>query len=293
MRIAVVTSTYNREKLICRLYKSLQLQTDSLFDWIIVDDGSIDKTEKVILDIKKHERKINILYIKQTNKGKARALNYVFSKFTYYDLFVVVDSDDYLLHDAIEKIRIKAELYFDNKEIGGLFFRYKDEDGKIIHSNKKYLCTEKILTRIEHDDNYSKDDGCICYYRKAIQKYKYPEFDNEKYIGPIVLQMEMGCEFKILFSNEIVGIAEYQENGLTDLGRKLRIKNPLGMMRYSELIALKSKKTIRKTKYSIYFWSYYYMIGVSNKTQKEIKISKIYLIPGYILNKIWKCKYSK
>ena len=39
MLITIFTPTYNRGKLIQRLYKSLQNQTYNDFEWIIVDDG--------------------------------------------------------------------------------------------------------------------------------------------------------------------------------------------------------------------------------------------------------------
>ena len=43
--ITIITPTYNRADLLPRLYESLVRQTDKDFEWLVVDDGSTDKTE--------------------------------------------------------------------------------------------------------------------------------------------------------------------------------------------------------------------------------------------------------
>ena len=45
---SVFTPTYNREHTLSRLYDSLCLQDNTLFEWIVVDDGSSDNTAKLI-----------------------------------------------------------------------------------------------------------------------------------------------------------------------------------------------------------------------------------------------------
>lgn len=70
---------------------------------------------------------------------------------------------------------------------------------------------------------------------RAVKKYKYPDFDGEKYIGPTVIQMEMAEEYKMVFSPQVIGVAKYLEGGLSKAGRKLRIKNPKGMLYYSQI----------------------------------------------------------
>ena len=46
--ITILTPTYNREKLLHKLYKSLCNQKDKDFEWIVVDDGSNDNTDEYI-----------------------------------------------------------------------------------------------------------------------------------------------------------------------------------------------------------------------------------------------------
>ena len=61
--VTVFTPTYNRERLLVRLYRSLLKQTDQRFEWVIVDDGSIDHTEAIVSEwIASH--RISITYLK-------------------------------------------------------------------------------------------------------------------------------------------------------------------------------------------------------------------------------------
>ena len=47
MKITVFTPTYNRGYIIENLYKSLQRQLFTDFEWLVVDDGSSDNTEEL------------------------------------------------------------------------------------------------------------------------------------------------------------------------------------------------------------------------------------------------------
>ena len=47
MKITVFTPTYNRGYIIEKLYRSLQQQTFTDFEWLVIDDGSTDHTEEL------------------------------------------------------------------------------------------------------------------------------------------------------------------------------------------------------------------------------------------------------
>ena len=44
--ITVFTPTYNRADTLERLYNSLKNQSVKNFEWIVIDDGSTDRTEE-------------------------------------------------------------------------------------------------------------------------------------------------------------------------------------------------------------------------------------------------------
>ena len=101
IKITVLTPTYNRAHTLPRLYKSLCRQTDFTFAWLIVDDGSNDETKTTIDRFEK--KKFSIKYVYKNNGGKHTAINegmkYVNTEYTF-----IVDSDDYLKENAIERV---------------------------------------------------------------------------------------------------------------------------------------------------------------------------------------------
>ena len=101
LKITVFTATYNRGSLLKRLYSSLKMQTDYRFEWIIIDDGSIDDTEQIVSCFSDHVFKVT--YKKQVHGGKHRAINKGLELATG-EFFYIVDSDDYLPKDSIEII---------------------------------------------------------------------------------------------------------------------------------------------------------------------------------------------
>ena len=72
--ITIFTPTYNRKKVLERLYTSLKKQTNKQFIWLVIDDGSTDNTETVVRQWIA-EKKIEIKYVKQKNVGKSMSHN--------------------------------------------------------------------------------------------------------------------------------------------------------------------------------------------------------------------------
>ena len=101
-KITVFTPTYNRAYILKNLYESLMRQTVQKFEWLIVDDGSTDETADLVATWQK-ENKISIRYLKQRNGGKQRAHNKGVEE-CKTELFVCVDSDDYIAECSIESI---------------------------------------------------------------------------------------------------------------------------------------------------------------------------------------------
>lgn len=292
--IVVLTPTYNRAKTLPRLYESLIRQTNKNFTWLIVDDGSSDDT-KFIVNKVMNEKKLNIKYVYQNNGGKARALNKGFSYCMESQLVMVVDSDDYLLPTAIATAYKYLSKYKDDNSVGGLFFHYKTPDGNILKPKGKVIKSDKVMTPYQYYRNFGKHDGCHCYLNKVIKRYRYPEFSGEKYVGPSVLQLEMADNYKIVYSPKIVGVAEYQEDGLTNSGRRLRLNNPMGMIYYSMLMMDRKSDLFTQLKYSISIWPYAKIAGKSIKSIITM-INRPFIllltyIPGQILYLYWKKKY--
>jgi len=72
--ITVLTPTYNRSHTLPRLYESLCNQKSKNFEWVVVDDGSTDKTQALLSGFAKAAF-FAIQIISQQNSGKHVAVN--------------------------------------------------------------------------------------------------------------------------------------------------------------------------------------------------------------------------
>ena len=85
MKLSILTATYNRAKLLDKLYTSILMNCNHCrnceVEWLIMDDGSTDNTKRVVETYIK-ERIIDVQYFYQQNKGKMSAINYLMKKAT-------------------------------------------------------------------------------------------------------------------------------------------------------------------------------------------------------------------
>ena len=98
----VFTATYNRAHLLHRVYRSLGAQTFRDFEWVVVDDGSTDRTESLIREWRV-EAKFPIRYLYQRNQGKHVACNRAV-RTARGRFFLTLDSDDACVPDALAKL---------------------------------------------------------------------------------------------------------------------------------------------------------------------------------------------
>src|SRR5690606_4246894 len=126
--ITIVTPTDNRAYFLPRLYRSLCRQNIRCFEWLIIDDGSTDHTcDFISRCIGSAAFKVNYHY--QENGGRHRAINAAISRASG-DWILIVDSDDLLMHDAVEKLyRYINDI---DSEFVGMCFRKATLSGHII-----------------------------------------------------------------------------------------------------------------------------------------------------------------
>lgn len=95
--ISVIVPIYNAEKYLNKCVDSLINQTKKELEFILVNDGSTDKTEEII----KSYKDSRIKYFKNKNQGIGKTRNFGIEKATgKYIMFL--DSDDYLKNNACE-----------------------------------------------------------------------------------------------------------------------------------------------------------------------------------------------
>lgn len=73
-KVSVIIPTYNRDKYLEKAIRSVLKQTYKNYELIVVDDGSTDKTKKIVKKyVKKYPKKVRYIY--QDNRGPSAARN--------------------------------------------------------------------------------------------------------------------------------------------------------------------------------------------------------------------------
>lgn len=289
--VSLITPTYNRAELLVRCYESLKLQSDKDFEWIIIDDGSTDETTEIV---KTFQDSFRIVYHRQENGGKHRALNAAHPYVTG-EYVGLLDSDDQLTPDAVYSIKKGWKRYDSNPEVGMVTFlkgenekkpscmAHPKDEGKIVDIMRyKRICFHSV-------------DAFEIIRTELFLKYPFPEFDGEKFISEGALWNRISRTHKCVYINKVIYIAEYQEDGLTRSGKKLRVHNPCGGMFTAQLNMSRKNYFKRRIKNALLFTCYGFFAAYTPGeilAESEYKIlTVIAMLPGYVLFIYWKRKY--
>jgi len=294
--LTILTPSYDRAGLLPKLYSSLNAQTIKDFQWLIIDDGSTDGTEDVV------DRFVNegyaIDYHKKANGGKHTALNYS-HQYIRGAAVCIVDSDDRLLPDAVEKILARKKEYFNGKNVRSLtFLRGKTPNDPLCGNFPE---GPEVSNHIEFRINgHRKGDCCEIIDTTVFKEFPFPEHPGERFLGEGYLWNNAGFKYDTVYIPEILYICEYLEGGLTRSGRSLRIRCPLGGMDNSNSFFGSGEgrtvdpKTLRKE--AMLFVCYGKFAGLSRKDIidrcKRKELAAKYYMLGWMLYVYWKAKYK-
>ena len=240
--LTIFTPTYNRGYIIERLYNSLLHQTNYNFEWLIVDDGSTDDT-KSLIEQWINEKKINIRYYYQENQGKPIAHNLGVEN-AKGDIFVCVDSDDYLTEDAVDIIITEYEKIKNLQQCTGIVGVCVTKEGKPVGNNMPTIIQYSTLYDLYNKYKY-KGDTILVYKLQIIRKYRFPKINGEKFIPETYLYDKIDSDGKLKIINDGIYVCEYLEDGYTNNSAKLIKNNPKGY-----IMCAKQRMEIAKTFYT-------------------------------------------
>ena len=299
--ITVFTPTYNRGNLLNRLYQSLCRQNYKEFEWIIVDDGSLDDTSSIVNIIQdKHPcGDFSILYYKKENGGKHTAVNTGVQK-AHGDLFFIADSDDVLPPNALQTVaEVWEQTKYDNSLGGICGFDGGINDGSIIgtgfpkevhllnielsnHINIGYIdaTTRDVRFKLKVDGDMKE-----VFRTSVLREFPFPEIKGERFCPEVLVWNRIASKYKLRHINKIIYLVEYQQDGITSAITRSRMNSPIAStMTYAEMldynISLKWK--IRS---AINYWRFKYCI--SNKALKAPDVKwywRLFQIIGLLMH---------
>lgn len=247
--ITVLTPTYNRAYILTNAYQSLCRQTCKDFEWIIVDDGSTDDTENLVKSWIDKGSAFNIQYVKQENGGKCRAINKGVAVASG-NYVTILDSDDFLTDNAIEKITDWIETISDLNGFAGVAglrgwinkTGYIGGAGNLPGSG--YIDAKNTDRRKLHLDG----DKAEVYKTSVLKEFPFPEFEGENFLSEhVVWDAIANAGYKLRWFNEIIYKCEYLDDGLTNKskGYELLINNFSGFT-LSTIFYIRNESFIRK-----------------------------------------------
>ena len=292
--LSIITPSYNRGNMLKNCFESLRFQSNYDFEWIVVDDGSMDDTRSVMEYISNEHIPFEIRYIWKENGGKHTALNaahpYIHGKYV-----LILDSDDTLTSDAVETVLNGWSKYDANADIGIVIFLKQLSDGTICAKGKAEDIVMDVLNQKRICNVAS--DCCEVIRTELFKKYPFPVFDGERFLAETALWYRAGLDAKCVYINRPIYICEYLEGGLTKSGKKMRIRNCHGGM-YTSYLRMNQRCALKeRIKAGLLYVCYGCFAKISiAEMLKKAKGCRCWtlmcLIPGTALYFYWKPLYK-
>ena len=229
--LTIFTPTYNRAYILPQLYSSLTRQTNTDFEWLVVNDGSVDDTEEIVkswID----EGIVEIRYIKQDNGGKMKAHNTGVQN-TDAELFFCVDSDDYIVDTAVDTIlnRWNSLGASEKKDLAGMV-GYRGSMPSKSSGNEFPIGVARDTLQGFYKKGFSGETSLI-FRVSVIKEYKFPIIGNEKFITEAYVYDQIDQKYQLYAIPEVLTIFEYRADGLTQNVLKTLFCNPCGYVAFN------------------------------------------------------------
>jgi glycosyltransferase involved in cell wall biosynthesis len=226
----VFTPTYNRAHTLAGVYRSLVAQTFRDFEWIIVDDGSNDGTEKLIAGWTP-QADFPIRYVKQPNSGKHVAFNRAVGR-AKGELFLSFDSDDTCVPETLEKFwqHWRAIPENERNRFSTLSVLCMTSTGAVI--GKKY--PQDVYDAHTFKEQFAVRDSERWGVNRTdiLKTMPYEEFPGEKFIPEGCVWNRLSAQYSTRFVNEKLRIYEVGNDSLSTDTIGLRVRNPKGSCKY-------------------------------------------------------------
>lgn len=239
MLLTVFTPVYNRGELLRRAYDSLCRQTDTDFEWLVIDDGSTDNTADAIREIVgAHRGSFPIRVITTPNGGKHRAVNRAVAE-ARGEWFTILDSDDYLTPDAVATMRRRLDGVNPSEGIAGVVALRVHPDGTTVGTPFTLDSIDCHHADYRHGMGIAGDRAEVV-STDVMRRYPFPEFPGERFLREGPVWQSIGTDYKLRYTSDPIYVCDYQPDGLTAKVARLHDLNPMGAA-WANASALKSK----------------------------------------------------
>jgi glycosyltransferase involved in cell wall biosynthesis len=207
----IFTATYNRAHTLHRVFDTLCTQTFRDFEWLVIDDGSVDNTPQLMTGWAEAAR-FPVRYFQQRNLGKHIAHNRAVRE-AYGELFVTLDSDDALRPDALEKIHRLWNAIPEDQRIlfSGLGGLCCDQHGAIVGDQFPRSPMDSDLREL-HYVYKVRGEKCGVSRTDVLRQYPFPEIAGTQWLPEGILGLQLAKHYKRRYVNEVLRIYYVDES---------------------------------------------------------------------------------
>ncbi|EUJ39406.1 bifunctional glycosyltransferase/CDP-glycerol:glycerophosphate glycerophosphotransferase [Brochothrix campestris] len=173
MKVSVIIPCFNVEYYVGQMIESLRAQQLKDVEFIVVDDGSTDRTLQLIKELTENDSRFKV--IEQDNYGVSIARNTGLQVATG-DYLMFVDADDLVANNAIEQLYQEA-LMTEAEIVYGKIVRFNSRGEWYAQSHiEKNIYSGKYKNIMQHPELFYSIGPCAkLYSKKVIGELKFPE----------------------------------------------------------------------------------------------------------------------
>ncbi len=243
--VSIITPVYNVEACIEKSVKSIINQTYKEFEYILIDDGSQDKSIEIAESLLKNSD-INYKILRQKNSGVSAARN-LGIKNAQGKYITFLDSDDYFHNEFIELMYKKAE----ETECDVVFCDYSEVDGKdniLVKNRTKYVqdFIDGRSAALKQLSDHITIGMRSAIYRSSVIKDNDILFDSNRKYGEdmVFIVKALMNSSKVVSVNKILAYYVIWENSIT---QKVSLKHIDCYNSYNDLLQyVKEKKNYKE-----------------------------------------------
>ncbi len=177
--VSIIVPIYNGEKSIERCLRSIQNQSYTNIEVLVVNDGSTDHTERIILKYAKKDSRFH--YIKKENSGVSDTRNMAMAVASGV-YFQFVDGDDWLVKNATEEF-VKAALTYDCDMVISDYYRVRGH--KVLA--RGHIDAGPVITRTKYAE----------YMMEAPANFYYGVLWNKFFKAGIIRKFQLSCSTEL------------------------------------------------------------------------------------------------
>lgn len=226
-KVSIILSTYNGSQFIERAIKSVFAQTFQDFEFIIIDDGSIDNTFQIINEWVKKDRRI-IFLKNEKNLGIQKSANRGLTIAQGKYLARIDDDDEWI---DIDKLKKQVEFLEKNPDyvLVGTKAIVIDKNNQELYRINQSGLDEKIRKKMLINNFFIT--STILFDKNALLKVgNYSEKEKEKHVEDYDLVLKLGTVGKIAIL-DFYGAKIIYHHRISQKYKKEQLKKSLYLIR--------------------------------------------------------------